>query len=141
MSFLVSADYSLVIKTRNLQLLLDELEPSAQADAEEVAMSVMDGYFRKRNIDCANVWNKTGVDRNKSVILMLLHLTVYMLHNGVDPDAIPKTRTDNNEMAMKWLKDVASGEVETSLPILEGDSNVPKNVSRFGSLPKFNSDY
>lgn len=141
MSFLVSADYSLVIKTRNLQLLLDELEPSAQADAEEVAMSVMDGYFRKRNIDCVNVWNKTGVDRNKSVILMLLHLTVYMLHNGVDPDAIPKTRTDNNEMAMKWLKDVASGEVETSLPILEDDSNVPKNVSRFGSLPKFNSDY
>jgi hypothetical protein len=141
MSFLVSNDYSLVIKTRNLQLLLDELEPSAQADAEEVAMSVMDGYFRKRNIDCVNVWNKTGVDRNKSVILMLLHLTVYMLHNGVDPDAIPKTRTDNNEMAMKWLKDVASGDVETDLPILENDSNVPKNVSRFGSLQKFNSDY
>lgn len=141
MSFLVSTDYSLVIKTRNLQLLLDELEPSAQADAEEVAMSVMDGYFRKRNIDCVNVWNKTGVDRNKSVILMLLHLTVYMLHNGVDPDAIPKTRTDNNEMAMKWLKDVASGDVETDLPILEDDSNVPKTVSRFGSLPKFNSDY
>lgn len=141
MSFLVSTDYSLVIKTRNLQLLLDELEPSAQADAEEVAMSVMNGYFRKRNIDCVNVWNKTGVDRNKSVILMLLHLTVYMLHNGVDPDAIPKTRTDNNEMAMKWLKDVASGDVETDLPILENDNNVPKNVSRYGSLSKFNSDY
>ena len=141
MAFLESKDYSLVIKTRQLQLLIDELEETAQADAEVVAMSLMNGYFRKRFIDIPNVWNKTGDDRNKTVVLMLLHLIIYILHNGVDPNAIPETRTKNNELALKWLKDVASGEIEEDLPIILNDDLTPKNPSRHGNRGQFYSGY
>jgi hypothetical protein len=141
MAFLENNDYSLVIKPKKLQLLLDELEDSAQADAETVAMSLMNGYFRKRFIDIPNIWNKTGDDRNMTVKLMLLHLVVYILHNGVDPDVIPETITKNNDTAIKWLKDVADGTIQEDLPLLTDTNNEVKHPSRFGNRGKFDSSY
>lgn len=119
MPFLTATDYSPQIRAEILNIVKNTDEALAQI--ELAGQAEMESYLNAR-FDVANIFNKTGLDRNPIVLMYLVDIGLYHLHSSISPRNIPELRGIRYEAAINWLKMVATGKINPDLPILPDDN-------------------
>lgn len=114
MAFLIDDDYKDQIKDAILNAIL-EGSTSTRTKAELKAQEQITAALNVR-FDAAAVFAATGDSRNAMVIMVMIDLSVYHLHSRISPGQVPQLRADRYQDALDWLKSVASGKLEPSLP-------------------------
>lgn len=103
------------------------------AEAEGMAISKLDPLRGKFDIDAE--LSKTGDNRNKGLVRMMVNITAYYLYNTVPDDDIPERVADNYKDEIKDIEKIASGKMNSTLTALTGDDGKTKTVFRWGSNP------
>ncbi len=135
MPFLRKTDYDTVIRNDRLDVVLNE-DPSLLTGAEMKAESQMSDYLNQR-FDVAAIFSAFEPDRNHSIVMYMVDITLYHLHSRINPRNVPELRERRYEDALKWLKMVADGKLTPDLPPLETDNY----GQRWGSNPKMSHRY
>lgn len=139
MPFLSIADFEVLIKNN----VLDEVTDAADELVDQVALMAqqeMESYLNQK-YNVASIFNATGNDRNKLIIMYALDISLYHIHARINPRYIPEIRQIRYENAKKWLESVAKGTITPNLPPRLDENNESISNTRYGSLPKFNSEY
>jgi len=131
MAFLVDADYNAQVKGAILTTIL-EGNASLRTDAERKAQEQMTSALNVR-FDAAAVFAATGDSRNAEVVMYMVDIVLYHLHSRINPGQVPQLRMDRYEDALTWLKSVASGKLEPSLPKPSGADEGSKFDVQYGS--------
>jgi phage gp36-like protein len=135
--FLTTDDYKQQIQDTVLQAVLGGAISgnTTLASAELAAQAEMESYLRAR-YDVVNIFNKTGIDRNEHLVMLLIDMVLYHLHSRINPNKVPDLRGIRYEAAISWLKSVAKGDISPDLPLLEDTEGNAINPIAYGSNPK-----
>lgn len=76
--------------------------------------------------------------RNPIIVMYCVYIALYHLHQALPGRKIPQLRIDNYDLAVKWLKMVATGKLEPNLPEPEDES---KNYINYGSNTRRTNHY
>jgi phage gp36-like protein len=139
MAFLLIEDFDVLIKNN----VLDDVTDATDELIDQVSLMAqqeLESYLNQR-YDCEEIFNATGDDRNKLLVMYAIDVSLYHLHARVNPRFLPEIRQTRYENAQNWLKAVAKGTITPNLPLIAVGENDTSSNMRFGSLPKFNSDY
>lgn len=139
MAFLAIEDFEVLIKNN----VLDEVTDATDELINQVSLMAqqeLESYLNQR-YDCAEIFDATGDDRNKLIVMYAVDISLYHLHARVNPRYLPEIRQTRYETAQNWLKAVAKGTITPNLPLKTDENNETISNMRYGSLPKFNSDY
>ena len=138
--FIEKAD---ITKTGIHQEILDALTRNSDDSIEGViAFSIdeMGGYLNSR-YDVVNIFNKTGSNRNQTVLQKGIDIALYHIHVKGNPNIIPDIRVKRYDDAISWLEGVQKGSINPpGLPVKE-DENGYSNIMSFGSNPKRENHY
>ena len=132
--FLTESDYRTQIKDTQLAQLTEN-QTSVRTWAEQAAMAQIKSRLAVR-YDVANIFNKTGDDRNPEIVMYMVDMVIYHLHSRATPGQVPKTRKERYQDALDWLNKVAQGDYAADLPTVgdtDGDGVDDKNVVQWGS--------
>lgn len=139
MPFLSIADFEVLIKNN----ILDEVTDATDELVDQVAIMAqqeMESYLNQK-YDVGDIFSATGNSRNKLIIMYAIDISLYHLHARINPRYMPEIRVTRYENAKKWLESVAKGTITPDLPPKLDENNQSISNTRYGSLPKFNSDY
>lgn len=118
MAFINRSDYKSVIDEHILSEVL-RFDESYLATAEKRAISYATGYLNAR-FDTETLFEQEDDDRHPLVLLHVLNITLYYLHQKVAADQVPQNILDNYVEATDWFKAVNKGEVAPpDLPMFE----------------------
>lgn len=125
--FLTDADYDMQVKTEILRLL-DGSTPTNLGNnykllkAERAAVKQIRHWIGNR-VDCDAVFiTPDDPDtRDEFVIMLTVDLTLYHLYSQTGNKDVPEHRQNRYDDALKWLKDVGRGDVNSELPALPED--------------------
>lgn len=135
--FLSQADYMPQIQSEIKQALTSDL--SIWSSAELQAQEEVSGYLRLR-FDVANIFNKVGTQRNPTIVMYMVDITLYHVHSRIAPRNIPEIREARYEHAIEWLKSANKGTIIPDLPIITTSEN-GGTTFRTGSNTKLNHNY
>lgn len=140
MSFLVQADFREVIKNDLLEQIIED-HTASLTESTETAIEEMASYLSSRyNVE--QIFNKTGDDRHKLMVLFGIDIALYHLHARIDPIQVPDIRKDRYKNATDSLKMIASGEMNpVGLPPLFDEEGNVETGSKFGSDRPFITKY
>ena len=79
-----------------------------------------------------------GDNRNMSIVRTVIDLSLFDLHNTINPRNIPALRKTNYDNAIKYLDALMSGMLN---PVLPGYGAQKGYKIRFGSNEQFNTTY
>ena len=140
--FLTEADYDPHIKAEIKKAVTgttDPASPSAkQLLAEETAIAHIREYIGGR-CDCDDIFSKTGNNRNKFIVKVVVVITLYDLYHQTGAADIPDHRKDDYDDVIQWLKDVGRGDISTTLPPVSSDTS--SGDFRFFSRPYIDQDW
>jgi len=131
MSFITEDDYKLQIRDYELDEVTGYTE-AIRLSSELAAQAEMESYLRDR-YDVADIFSKTGDDRNKLIVMYLIDISLYHLFAAITPRNVPQVRYDRYTAAINWLKAVAKGNINPDLPAAEDASGETAGTSLFGS--------
>ena len=130
--FLQEDDYKVQIR----DMELDELTGYSEAlrlESEQRAQEEMESYLRDR-FDVAVIFEATGDDRSKLVVVYMIDIALYHLFAAIAPRNVPQIRVDRYDAAISWLMKVADGRLNPGLPPVEdADGNTP-GTSMWGGM-------
>jgi phage gp36-like protein len=135
MLFLTLDDFESQIRNDKLVILVDN-DMSNLDPLEAAAMKEMENYLRQR-FDVAQIWSKTGADRDPVLLLYMVDILLYHLYSRINPVKIPELRIHRYENAMRFLKAVAKGEITPNLP----EPVDTADDIRWGSAPQLGHSY
>lgn len=139
MPFITKADFEALIKNN----VLDEVTDAEDAIIEQVSLMAqqeMESYLNQK-YEVAQIFSATGNNRHKLIMMYAMDIALYHIHARVNPRYIPEIRQTRYDNAIKWLNSVAKGTITPDLPAKVNDDNELETNTRYGSIPKFNSDY
>ncbi len=112
--FLLQSDYDFTIKPEYL-LQVIEGNHAIRIQSELLAQSTIEDYLRHK-FDIQIIFEQVDGARDKSIIQVYVHLSLYNLFSRISPVQIPEQRIMNYEQSMKWLKMVAKADITPDLP-------------------------
>lgn len=136
MIYLVESDFESQIKLDILDKITQN-NASIVYDAERKTIAEMDAYLRTR-YDVAQVWNKSGEDRNALLVMYGVDIFLYHIHSRLNPRQIPDIRGIRYDAAIAFLKDVAKSIISLDLPYYTGEQEKQNVNFRYGSEPRRN---
>lgn len=111
---LTASDYLPYIDASDLATL-QKGEADALTNAEETAKSVVThALFQK--YDTSAVFSATGSDRDRTILMHLVNIVLYMLYKKVPTSKKPEDIVADYEMTMRELDKVAQGKKPLALP-------------------------
>ena len=119
----------------------DDLDQITGEDDSIIDFSIEDAenyakeYLRPR-FDVETEFLKTGIDRNKSLLNVLVHISIYLMFERLNTNVLPEARSDSYNRSIQWLKDVSSGKLETTLTEKTSPENEKGYAIRWGSSEK-----
>ena len=132
--FLTPDDYKYLIKEDILSRIVSH-DMSQVASAQMWAQELIESYLREK-YDVAQVFNKTGEDRNALIMGIMMDLVIHKLHSRSNVE-IPTARIQAYETAMEWLNKVSKptqkGGISVDLPLVEV---TPPDVEKTGFYVK-----
>ena len=131
MIFLTSTDFKEQVKDEILATMTGG-DTSLLDKAELKSIAQMTTALNVR-FDAANIFNKTGTDRNSEIIMRLVDMVLYHLSSRINPGQVPTLRQNRYDDCIEWMKLVASGKMEPDLPKPTGANEGTKNDVQFGS--------
>lgn len=118
--FLTAEDYNYLIKEDILGRIISH-DQTQRISAELWAQELIESYLREK-YDVAQVFNKTGTQRNALIMGIMMDLIIHKLHSRLNVE-IPTARIQAYETAMEWLNKVAKptqkGGISIDLPLVE----------------------
>jgi len=133
MQFLTNTDFQGIIGENTLASLrgIDDININ---ESEKLAITEMDPL--RENFNIATELQKTGSERNDTLIRMLIHITAYYLYNTVDDADIPTRIDENYNNQLKNIEKIATGKLSSTIMRNFDESGVKiKSSYRFGSDP------
>ena len=131
--FITSNDYVKKVRDKALQQMIDD-NPDILIELEKDAQSYIETHLRPK-YDTINIFNKTGADRHRDVVMCMLDIILYWLTMRIAPKQAQETRVKLYEDVTKWLSDVAKGKIAPDLPILEPSKNMPSGFRLTSKQP------
>jgi phage gp36-like protein len=139
MSFLQVSDFEEIIKGGYLAEITEDYA-AAITQTSATAIEEVASYLSSR-YDVEQIFNKTGNDRNKLIVLFCMDIALYHLHARIDPIQIPDIRRERYKNAIETLKMIAAGQINPlGLPTLTQDDGTFMG-SAFGSDRSFITKY
>jgi len=126
MDFLINNDFEGVLAESVYIKLGDDVDES-----EALAISHLDPLRGKFAIDVELA--KSGTNRNKTLVRMMVNITAYYLYNTVPDDEIPQRIIDNFKMEIANIEKIASGKMNSTLETLTDDDGNSVTVFRWNS--------
>ena len=120
MVFLTQDDFSLLIKSDNLEAVIRS-NPLVLEKAEQASIAEMQSYLAGR-YDVGAVFAETGTARNPVLVMYGCDIALYHLHASFSPVKIPAIRVERYQTALDWLKMAAKGQLVLDLPTIEEGS-------------------
>lgn len=139
MSFITQDDYASLIKDTTLLQVINNDVPML-TEVEAMAIGEATSYLAIR-FDTATIFATEGDDRDKTLLMFVMDIALYHLHARVSPRQMSETREKRYERAIEWMQKVASGELATSLPVIEDEDGETTKPWRLNSNDKFNHYY
>lgn len=139
MPFLNDNDYKTLIKDDILQSVHDNT-PVLLSEVELMAQAEIESYLNQK-FDVANIFNKTGADRNALIVMYMIDIVLYHVHARINPRMIPDIRKDRYDIAISWLDKVATGKLTPDLPVLIPEDGSNGLNSRWGSNSKYSHQW
>ena len=135
MAFIDKADFEWAIKDNILDDITEADDTKIDSAIAE-AISYMKGYLNNR-YDVVNIFNKTGVARDETILNHGINIAIYNLHRLINPRKLPTFRSTLRNDAKEWLMDVSKGIINPpTLPFLPDGQ---KDYILYGSNPKRNN--
>jgi phage gp36-like protein len=135
MIFLTDADFKKQIKTDILSAVI-QADTQILNDAERATIAEITSYIALR-YDAANVFNKTGDNRNALIVMFAVDILLYHIHSRLMGKETPEIRDIRYSDAIKWLKMVNAGEIFIDLP-LKPNTVAAGNISYVGEEKRNN---
>jgi len=136
MAFINQSDYKSQIRDQRLNQMIDN-DPSVLTLVESEAIATVRNKLYQW-YDVANIFNKTGNDRDALVLLWCKRVALYILHGRLPNAMIPPHIADDYKETMDWLAEISKGNVAVDLPAKvedsdgDGTTDRPKAVFRYG---------
>jgi phage gp36-like protein len=136
MAFITVNDYKSQIRDQRLNQMIDG-DPSVLTLVESEAVATVRNKLYQW-YDVANIFNKTGSDRDALVLLWCKRIALYILHGRLPNAMIPQHIQDDYKDTTDWLAEISKGTVAVDLPAKTEDANGDgaadrkKAVFRFG---------
>lgn len=131
MSLLQKSDLQTFIRTYRLDEITDDNDAvidAAIADAEAMVIDNLHATF-----DTSIIWNTTGNDRPKNVLVWIKYIALYYIYERVADDLVPERVIKNYEETIKTLRKIANGDLEVNLPrIIIAETGKPRTKFRYG---------
>jgi hypothetical protein len=131
MVFISKTDYISIINENVLDDITEVNDEIIEA-CEARAVAFMSGYLNSR-YDVANIFNKTGAERDSTILNYAMDITIYYIHRLVNWRNAPSARVMAYNDAKEWLTKVLDLKINPDLPLLANDS---KDYVLTGSNPK-----
>lgn len=135
--FITDDDYSILIQDDILLRIIED-NPDIRIEAELFAQKTVEAYLRSK-YDVVAIFEKTGEDRDRDVLIYTLDIAIHLLHSRINPDQIPQIRIDRYNAAMTWLNKIAKQDISPNLPTLPTEEQ--KNSISVKSEPKQKFDF
>lgn len=137
MIWLNESDFPTQIKTSILNKVIED-DAGILHDAERKTLSEIESYLNHR-FDMAQIWNKSGNDRNAALVMFAVDILIYHIHRRLyQEQANEGIRATSYDEAKEWLKMVAKGDITPDLPPKTDSKNQEYTHTRWGSDPKRN---
>ncbi|MBL7813615.1 MAG: DUF1320 family protein [Saprospiraceae bacterium] len=136
MAFINQSDYKSQIRDARLTQMIDADTSILTLVESEAIATVRNKLFQW--YDVANIFNKTGNDRDTMVLLWCKRVALYILHGRLPNAMIPTHIANDYKETMDWLAEISKGNVAVDLPAKTEDSNGdgtndrPKTVFKYG---------
>ena len=121
----------------------DDIIYMAISSAEDEAKSYLrpNGRGTAPSYDVAAIFSATGTERHALLLELVKNMAVWYVIRLCNVDMIYEHVKDRYDRAIRWFKDVRSGELSPDLPVLaEADVPAENLVFRSGSRKKFNHE-
>lgn len=128
MLFLNQDDFKKQIKADVLDRIIQN-DQSILYESELASIAEMQSYLGVR-FDTANIFNRTGTDRNALIVMYAVDILLYHVHSRLNPNQIPQLRVDRYDAAINWLKAAGAGTVTADLPL----KPVPESTTATGNI-------
>jgi len=123
MAFLTEDDYKTLITPDDLDIV-DQSDSAARSLAETMAQDQMTGYLNQR-FDCDAIFSATEQDRSSEIIMRMMDIALYHMHSQLPGRMGLENRRLRYEDALKWLSEVAKGNITPVLPSPAADQADP----------------
>lgn len=123
MIFLTIDDFKHLVRDPVLAAIIDD-DHGLLAKAELSMLEQVQSYLRHR-YDVANIFNRSGNDRNQWLLTVCVDIMLYHLHSRTNPRQIPDLRIERYESALEWLKSVAAGKLSPDFPAISPTEDAP----------------
>jgi len=128
MAFLTQTDYDLLIQDAILQQIIDE-DLTLRTEMELKAQAELEGWLSGR-FNCDQIFGATGTNRHQAIVMYMVDIVLYHLLSRIRHDDIPQHRKDRYNSAMLWIEKIATGKINSNLPLLSdgtsGDVQYPR---------------
>lgn len=126
-SYLLKADFISLIRTEDLNELLDDTD-STLDQVETEAISMIENYIGKR-YDVAGEIAKSGAARNQFFLSQVKKIALYNLFRRTGNNSTPEPINQDYADVIKWLEDVGRAKTNIDLDLVQdADGN---NINRF----------
>lgn len=136
MAFITDDDYDVQSQNDVLKLLDNSNDKHRLRQAEKYAIGEINKRLAGR-YDMANVFNKTGDDRDWYIVMITIDIAIYHLYSQKAPRQIPEYRQIRYDTAIEFLRDAGNGTNPTDLPPIPTENY--KGEVRIESLYKPNN--
>lgn len=127
------ADFNTLIADELMLAITDEDE-AVQLDAIQIAEEEAAGYLRRR-FDVAAIFEQTGNDRNKALLMTVIDMVIYHIYARVNPRAISEIRAERYENAKKTLTMLDSGKLDYNLPLKPTSEQTAVSIWGYNKKP------
>lgn len=139
-TFITKPDYVTRLHTEILNAVTRDNDDVLDA-VELQTIATMTTYLSR--YDCAAIFAATGNSRNKHILKLALHISIYEILKLANPKALTETIKYDYEEALKWLEGVGSGKFNPGdLPTLDDEDGTDINKPlKWGSWAQNSIDY
>ena len=135
--FLSLDDYPQKIKAEILDVLLRG-DDTIRTRIEQAAQSEMASYLTAR-YDTDALFAKEGADRDPILVLMLLNVVIYYLHDSLPGRKVPETIWIKYDKALAWLIDIKELKINPKgWPLLDQEAKGAAYIAHGGNTPRNN---
>jgi phage gp36-like protein len=123
--------------------IVDEIERNNAAEpllTEAIGAAVDEAKSYLSNYDVTGIFNQTGNQRNKALLMFIKDIAVWHYIQLANPAVDMSLRKERYDAAIEWLYKVQRGKVVPNLPLPAppADNN---NFIKWGSNPKRGTHY
>ena len=131
-NYLTPQDLQSSIRDRRLDHLLDQVFESSDdvfLKAVFEAQSIVEDYLQ--SYDLTKEFDKTGFDRQGSLVFYIKNLTLYILYQRIEDDDVPERIIKNYNDTIDTLREIALGKLPIALPLKANDTDADGHPDSF----------